>query len=66
MESLNALFEYTTEGIIIANQSGAIIQTYKFNGPKNTINIEFLPTGLYFLQLNNSKGEIHIIKINKI
>ncbi len=50
----------------LLNQSGAIIQTYKFNGPKNTINIEFLPTGLYFLQLNNSKGEIHIIKINKI
>lgn len=26
MESLNALFEYTTEGIIIANQSGTIIR----------------------------------------
>lgn len=26
MESLNALFEYTTEGIIIANQSGTIVR----------------------------------------
>ena len=26
MESLNALFEYTTEGIIIANQSGTIVK----------------------------------------
>ena len=31
MESLNALFEYTTEGIIIANQSGTIIRANKFN-----------------------------------
>ncbi len=61
---VNVIYSYTQESntICIYNVIGKLVNVYKFDGASANLNIESIPSGVYFLKFIDVKGDVVAIK----
>ncbi len=63
-KEINVIYGYAQESntICIYNIIGKIVSVYKFDGASANLNIENIPSGIYFLKFIDSKGDVVAVK----
>ncbi len=63
-DEVNVVYDANADikNIAVYNIIGKLMSVYKVNGPSANLNLENIPSGIYFVQLVNSRGNVVVTK----
>lgn len=63
-DELNVVYDATADikNIAVYNIIGKMMAIYKVNGPSANLNLQNIPSGIYFVQLVNSRGNVVVTR----